>query len=407
MSKDNKKNSTKRSRSSSQGSFRRSTKEADTNSTPEKIQFKVDHIDPLGQGVSKLGDKITFIPKTLPGEEGICEINHKKKSIQFASLKELQTSSSDRVESECPHFQECPSCHFLHTSYQKELEFKFKSFQFELKRLSFEKEYTSIGCEKRYAYRNRIQLHYNLKSKEIGYIDAKSKNIIAVKNCQIPLKIIQEKIQEIYNNDFLNFPKGPAKGHLELYYDSNKNNVELAFNKPYAHLGFSQINQEMNEKAIDQISQFIQPKLNQNTMILDLFGGQGNLSKHFISELSDHEKSSIIVVDRYRQVPKAPYLQFIDLDLFKNDSHHILQKEADISLVDIMIIDPPRSGFKNIRDFIETFNPKYIVYMSCKVSTLERDLQYFEDLYQFKNAIMLDFFPGSYHYEGLVFAERK
>lgn len=34
------------------------------------IPFKIETLDPLGQGVSKIADQITFIAKTLPGEEG-------------------------------------------------------------------------------------------------------------------------------------------------------------------------------------------------------------------------------------------------------------------------------------------------------------------------------------------------
>ncbi len=62
-----------------------------------KIDFQIEHIDPLGQGVSKgatADDKITFIKKTLPGESGTAEVFSEKKGVRFARLLELKSPLS-------------------------------------------------------------------------------------------------------------------------------------------------------------------------------------------------------------------------------------------------------------------------------------------------------------------------
>ncbi len=83
-----------------------------------KIDFNIDHIDPLGQGVSKSNERVTFIKKTLPGERGDARLISAKKGVEFASLETLTQKSPDRITPECTHFDHCNGCDFLHTSYE-------------------------------------------------------------------------------------------------------------------------------------------------------------------------------------------------------------------------------------------------------------------------------------------------
>jgi 23S rRNA (uracil1939-C5)-methyltransferase len=89
-----------------------------------KIDFRIEHIDPLGQGVSKAEGSVTFIKKTLPNETGTATIYSEKKGVSFAKLDEIKDSSPDRITAECVHFYSCNGCDYQHTTYEKELEFK-------------------------------------------------------------------------------------------------------------------------------------------------------------------------------------------------------------------------------------------------------------------------------------------
>ena len=72
------------------------------------IEFEIDNIDPLGQGVSKMGGNITFVAGTLPGETGTALVYRRAKGVQFARLQSLDKVSDKRIEPECPHFDRCP-----------------------------------------------------------------------------------------------------------------------------------------------------------------------------------------------------------------------------------------------------------------------------------------------------------
>ena len=41
---------------------------------PQTVEFEIDHIDPLGQGVSRKAGKVTFVAGTLPGETGTATV---------------------------------------------------------------------------------------------------------------------------------------------------------------------------------------------------------------------------------------------------------------------------------------------------------------------------------------------
>ena len=91
---------------------------------PQTVDFEIDNMDPLGQGVSKKDGKITFVAGTLPGETGTAVVYKRAKGVQFASLQQLEKTAENRMEPDCPHFNQCPGCQYLHTDYASELAYK-------------------------------------------------------------------------------------------------------------------------------------------------------------------------------------------------------------------------------------------------------------------------------------------
>jgi 23S rRNA (uracil1939-C5)-methyltransferase len=373
-----------------------------------KIEFQIEHIDPIGQGVSKgaeASDKITFIKKTLPNESGTAEVFSEKKGVRFARLLELKSPSPDRQVPDCPHFQECNGCDFLHTNYQKELEFKKNA----LSRHLFKFPKVEIGVHsapKRLNYRNRIQLHYHKKQKKLGMLNSHHE-IVAVNECKIINPSIAFELRSLYeNNSWLNLvTKEPNEGHIELYSKENLkgHNVQIAVNKPYAHGGFTQVNPQMN----DILCQWVQEKANQiippKAVVYDLFGGNGNLSSKF--------KNTTIVIDKYRQIPaNMGHQKFYSIDLY--------DKNAIKSLINLklegaprpqwIVFDPPRSGLKNISDFLNEFKPEGFIFIACEPTSFARDLIGVLNQYDLVSIDLFDLFPSTIHFETVgVFTSRK
>jgi tRNA/tmRNA/rRNA uracil-C5-methylase (TrmA/RlmC/RlmD family) len=71
---------------------------------------------------------------------------------------------------------------------------------------------------------------------------------------------------------------------------------------------------------------------------------------------------------------------------------------------DMIILDPPRDGIhpKALSKII-AYGVERIVYISCKPTSLARDLEIFEAFgYHMVKACAVDMFPGTYHVETVV-----
>lgn len=358
------------------------------------IPFKISGMDGLGQGVSKETDKITFIPKTLPGETGEAEVLAEKKGVAFAAMAQLREPSPRRITPVCPHFSQCPSCHYLHANYDDELSFK----QAALERLFFKIPHPPIkvsGAPKRVGYRNRIQLHYDARKKLLGMLDAKNHSIAPIPGCLIASPLVTEALKNLYQSEqwLEQIKTQPAQGHVEIY--ERNGLAQLSWNRPYAEGGFTQVFEEMNQLMKNRIGNWAQslPIFS----VLDLFAGNGNISDKL-------NYSNRLCVDNYSKTPEG---DFLSQDLYAEDALKKVQRhwkaKGDQTC---LILDPPRSGLKNLNQWLEALEPQFVVYVSCDPNTLARDLAGVSN-YVIDGLELLDFFPSTFHYETLVFLSRK
>ena len=349
-----------------------------TRKDSQEINFLIDHIDPLGQGVFKEGDNIFFIPKTLPNETGIARIIKKKKNIHFCQLIKLDSKAPQRTDSPCPHFNECSGCHFLHTDYQSEIEFKQKTFTRMLSKLEIN-QFETITSPDRLQYRNRIQLHR--AGKKMGFYKYQSKQVVEVPNCKIIQPPIAPFLSKVYK-DRPNF-----KSHLELYLKDGS--VSINKDLRYAQGGFTQVNQAANEKMLSKISELFK---GEQLSVIDLFAGNGN-----ISDVINYKTR--MCIDIY---PES-YSDFINLDLYSADAIHSLRESS----IDLLILDPPRAGFKHLNDWVRKFKPKQILYISCHPMTMIRDLMEIKSNYSVDSSFLIDLFPATFHFEGMCVLNRN
>ena len=73
---------------------------------------------------------------------------------------------------------------------------------------------------------------------------------------------------------------------------------------------------------------------------------------------------------------------------------------------DVVLLDPPRKGCENnVIKTLRNLKPARIVYVSCKVSTLARDLKLLceNGLYRLTRVQPADFFPQTAHVEAAAF----
>ena len=74
--------------------------------------------------------------------------------------------------------------------------------------------------------------------------------------------------------------------------------------------------------------------------------------------------------------------------------------EAYIKHADVIVFDPPRSGLtESIIELVKLNQIKTIVYVSCDLKSLARDINGLKDLYDIKKIIPVRMFPSTVHVE--------
>ncbi len=346
-------------------------------------------MDPLGQGVCKQADSITFIEKTLPGERGTATLRKSKKGVRFAQLASLDTPAENRIEPLCEHFDQCPGCHYLHTDYASELSYKKTALVRALQKLPFDTTTLSVvPAPQRSAYRNRIQLHY--RNGQIGLVDGLHDKLVEIPHCQIIREELRPALDTLYTHPDWQQSHND-QGHCELYFKQGE--IAIEWDKPYAHSGFTQVHEEINALLCTYVNKLLndaKPK-----SVLDLFSGDGNLS----SEYTTAQDCKRIMID---SVAASRHADFVQIDLFKENALTKFRRDHQRNSFDLLLLDPPRKGFKNLHEWARAFTPRQMVYVSCAPATLARDLAQLTEHFTIESVILMDMFPGTHHFETVV-----
>ena len=110
--------------------------------------------------------------------------------------------------------------------------------------------------------------------------------------------------------------------------------------------------------------------------ILELFCGAGNFSV----PLSQLEYTHIAAFEGQKKVIKdlndlkIKNILATELNIYKFQAPKRMKKIAGIR--NILFLDPPRSGYKNIQDLLKQFPEiDHIIYISCNIDSFARDIK--------------------------------
>jgi len=151
-------------------------------------------------------------------------------------------------------------------------------------------------------------------------------------------------------------------------------------------------------------------KLKGNEVAIDAYCGIGT-----IGMILSKKVNQVIGVESNRNAIKdainnARMNNLNNIQFVCDDASHfmtLLAKERQ--KIDIIIMDPPRSGStKEFMDAVYKLKPKQIVYISCDPITQIRDILYFKKLgYDTKEMYLYDMFPRTKHIESIVCLSMK
>lgn len=168
-------------------------------------------------------------------------------------------------------------------------------------------------------------------------------------------------------------------------------------------LSFFQVNRIQTQTLYSKALEYAD--LNGDETVFDLYCGIGTISLFLAQKAKKVIGVEIVeaAIEDARRNAKANSLDNTEFHVGKAEDV-IPKLYKDGYKADVVVVDPPRKGCdESLLKTIADMNPKKIVYVSCKASTLARDLKILEELgYKTEEVTPVDMFPHSTHVETVV-----
>ncbi len=413
------------------------------------MQIEIEKIAFGGAGIAKKDGKVFFVRGGLPKD--VLEINIIKDKGNYAEavIAEIIKPSPDRIEPDCPVFNLCGGCQLQNLNYPAQLREKEYILKETLGRLGGLYDVAIepiVPSPKEFGFRNKVTLStWFYKGKwHVGYNQKGSNRKVAIDSCPISTDIVDKTIKRIsevltslgdpyyplekihissngFKSQITLVPRHSRRGdllktllkHLRRHQETENVSIngsgETGFE--FSILGnkflttpsaFTQVNSEINELMIKTVLDWAE--LTQEQTVLDLYSGIGNFSIPLAlgaSEVLAVEISNNSV----KLARKSAQANSVNNLVFQNaaSEHAVEVLNKDEEKFDLIVLDPPREGAKEIIDGLVGLSPAKIIYISCDPATLSRDLKRLDELgYKVVKVRPFDMFPQTFHIESIA-----
>jgi 23S rRNA (uracil1939-C5)-methyltransferase len=441
------------------------------------IEVDIHDLNDTGDGVGRFGDRIVFVPDTVPGDRALVRLAYTKPELARAKLYQLLESSPHRIRPSCIVADKCGGCQWQHINYAYQLEAKQNLVVQVLQRIGgFSKPPINsvLAAPSALSYRNKATYPLGISATgqvQAGYYQKSSHQLINLNQCPIQDSrlnpLLREVKQDIQHQNWQIYDEKRHKGqirHLALRIgrrtgemlltlvvkdwipeittqaqkwlqrypklvgvalNRNSDRTNAIFGQEtwciagrdylieeFAGLQFQirpetffQVNTEVAEALLQEIAQ--QLNLQGQEVLLDAYCGIGTLTLP-LARLARQAIGLELLPASVQQAQHNADLNHINNVTFQAGKVEKLLPQLEI-VPDVVLLDPPRKGCD--RKVIETLlqvQPSQIVYVSCKVATLARDLKLLcQRGYHLVRVQPADFFPQTSHVECAAFLVRN
>lgn len=400
------------------------------------MQVRIIDMDHKGNGIGRIDNKIVFVPKSITGDLVDIEISKGHKKYDEGRILEIIESSCDRIDSLCPYYNVCGGCNISNLGYMKQLEYKKNKVINIFKRyLDMNINPEILGSDNRYQYRNKVT--YKCVDGKLGLVSIDNDLVLIDRCC-----LVSDKVNELYNifnmKDLSLVNKIVIKecdnglilgiyGNIDikndienLIYDVREKCLSIYVNRlcvcrndyGYINIGdiryrvsldsFFQVNTENISRMYDVIVKY--GDFCKNDRVIDLYCGVGSISL-YVSKYVDSVLGIEIIDDAIKDANGNVKLNNINnVKFICGDVSRLVDDNVNGNKI---IVDPPRTGLDNHTiDVLNEINVDRLIYVSCDVMTLVRDLRKL-DKYEVKDVTLVDMFSQTHHVETIVLLVRK
>jgi 23S rRNA (uracil1939-C5)-methyltransferase len=432
---------------------------------PEPLLATIDSLSHDGRGIARVNGKTVFVDQALPGETAKLKYFSSRSKYDEAVAIEIIDASSHRIVPECQYFTVCGGCSLQHMQQEYQIAHKQQVLLEQLKHIGHveSREILPAVTGSSWSYRRKARLgvkHVHKKAKTlVGFRERRKPYIADIDECKVlhpligntisPLKglihslsiktqipqievaigddhaaIVIRHLAELSDDDIARLQRFAEVYALDIYLQGNQKGPILALSTSYERpvsyvidefginiafkpLDFTQVNFEINKKMISLVVALMEPEKSES--ILDLFCGIGNFTLP-LATVTGHVtgiEGSPALVESARANAESNGIQNINfrcMDLYAEDSvPDILRNDYDK-----VLMDPPRSGAREVVDTMDFCRIKRVVYVSCNPATLARDAGILVQKkgYELIKAGVIDMFPHTAHIESVAVFEK-
>ena len=379
------------------------------------MRLEIEKVVSKGEGLARDGNKIWFVPMTLPGEKIIASAATEKKQFIKGEVVEIITSSPHRIPPFCPYYGICGGCDFQHVDYQEGVNIKQGIILENLERIGHldTSSFTILPpiTGSPVNYRRRVKFSVNQKRGTIGFLSRGTHDVVDITHCPL----LTYGVDELLNNkrDVLwNKAKSidPFKknsivtisafegedGCVTL--DETEVSVTLLSKKLYVNANvFFQSNKELLEKMGEIVKEWTV-----GNSIVDLYSGIGTFAS-----IVENDTRKVIAVENDKKCIALAKKHLTHTQFITQDATRWIQSKGGLQ-VDTLIVDPPRIGLNpSLIQKIENFKPRHVIYISCDSATFSRDASLLEKVgYKVKTFVFVDMYPHTSHMESIALMSR-
>ena len=379
------------------------------------MEVTITKLNHEGKGITKIDNKITFIPNILTKEVADIEITKKYKKFNLGKVTKYISTSDNRVVPACPYYEVCGGCNIMHMSYCAQLDFKKDKVKNILEKYAgIVTDLEIVPSDKVLNYRNKVTLH--ISNNKIGYMNEGTNEVINIEKCLLLDDKLNEEIDNISdktNDSYVIRTNGSdvisneKNGYLIMNINDYKFRIDIK--------SFFQVNSYICGLLFKELESFnittlvfgsLESNLDTTNNVLDLYSGVGTLS---IVSSKKAKKVLSIEVNKNSYMNAVANLKLNNIDNVDFMCGKVEDLIDKISVKpDVIITDPPRSGMdKKTINVIKEFLPNKIIYISCEAMTLARDIKLLSEHYTLNKVKCFDMFPNTYHVETFCVLERK
>lgn len=171
-----------------------------------------------------------------------------------------------------------------------------------------------------------------------------------------------------------------------------------------SHQSFFQTNHEQTEKLYNKVIEYLDPTGNET--VIDAYCGVGTISL-LIAKNVKKVYGIEIIPEAIENAKRNAKMNNLDNATFICGASEKEIINFTNTTIDAVVVDPPRKGLD--RSMVESLLQKEvekIVYVSCDVATLARDIALLKEKYEVSRVSAVDMFPWTVHVECVVLLNR-